>query len=61
MTLELIDDEAEPIAQCSHRFREIARDLDRDLARDLVLGRGHSVPVSKNQVVPMPPAVIPRA
>ena len=60
MALEVIDDEAEPIAQRPHRLGELARDLDRDLAGDLA-AVVHRLPVSRNQVSLMPPSVRPRA
>jgi len=61
VTLELIDDEAETIAERPHRLGELTRDLDRDLSGDLVLAAAHSVPVSRNQVCPIPPGVRPCA
>jgi len=59
MTLEVIDDEAEPIAQRAHRIGELARDLDRDLAGDVRFARAHRLPVSKNHISLMPSLVSP--
>ena len=59
VTLEVIDHEAEPIAQAAERIGELVADLDRDVAAEL--GAGHRLLVSKNHVSFTPPWIRPCA
>ena len=58
MALDVIDDEAEAIAQAANRIGDLTRDLDCDLARHFLLL--HRLPVSNNHVSLIPPSVRPR-
>ena len=60
VTLEVIDDQAESIAQPAQRIGELLGDIGTDLADDQVsLLLGHKLPVSKNQPSPTPSEVRP--
>src|SRR5262245_24755177 len=52
VTLEVIDDEAEPIAERTQWLGHLSRHFDRDIACNFLLL--HKLPVSKNQVSSIP-------
>ena len=58
VALDVIDDEAEPIAQPAQRFGQLTRDLDGNIACNFLLL--HKLPVSKNHVSLTPSSVRPR-